>query len=79
MKNLIEIQQEYMDTVSAGLDRWAHRKDGGHASRIRVGAARKALKALLKWGFTEAQARAAIQQAHDIMKLERASVSTEAE
>lgn len=71
MRNLIQIQQEYMDTVSGGMDRWAHRRDGGHSHRIRGGAWRKAMKALLAWGYTEQQARQIIRDAHDVMTLER--------
>lgn len=74
MKNLIEIQQEYMDTVSGGMDRWSHRRDGGHSGRIRGGAFKRAHKALTKWGFTDKQARQVIQDAHDQMLLERAAV-----
>lgn len=74
MKTIIQIQDEYAETVSLGMDRWSHRRDGGHVSRIRRGAARKARKALLKFGFTDAQATQMIQDAHDVMKLERAGV-----
>lgn len=77
MKTLIQIQQEYMDTVSAGMDRWSHRRDGGHAGRIRSGAYRRAFKALMAWGYTEEQARQCIQDAHDMMLLERAGVDDE--
>lgn len=74
MKNFIQVQEEYAETVSLGMDRWSHRRDGGHLSRIRRGAARKARKAFLKFGFTDAQATQAIQDAHDVMMLERAAV-----
>jgi hypothetical protein len=35
------------------------------------------MTALLRWGYTEAQARQAIQDAHDVMLLERASIDDE--
>lgn len=74
MKSLIQIQQEYMDTVSSGMDHWSHRRDGGHSDRIRHGAFRKAHKSLMKLGFTERQASMMIRDAHDVMLLERAAV-----
>ena len=74
MKTLMQIQQEYMETVSAGMDRWSHRRDGGHSGRIRGGAFRKAYKSLARFGFTDKQARQIIQDAHDVMMLERAAV-----
>ena len=74
MKNMIAIQQEYMETVSLGMDRWSHRRDGGHSSRIRHGAARKAHESLVKLGFTDEQAKQIIRDAHDMMLLERAGV-----
>ena len=77
MKNLIEIQQEYMDKVSSGMDRWSHRRDGGHAGRIRAAAFRRARAAFMKLGFSEKQAFSAIRDAHDVMLLERAAVDDE--
>ena len=74
MKNMIDIQQEYIDTVNAGMDRWSHRRCGGHSSRIRRGAYHKAYKALTRWGHTDEQAKQIIQDAHDMMLLERAAV-----
>jgi plasmid replication initiation protein len=74
MTNLISIQERYMETVSAGMDRWLHRRDGGHSGRIRAGAYRKARKALLRMGFTLSQVEAIIRDAHDVMLLERAAV-----
>jgi len=74
MKTLIQVQQEYMDTVSAGIDRWSHRRDGGHSGRIRTGAFRKAHKALMRFGFTDTQSRQIIRDAHDVMMLDRAGV-----
>ncbi len=77
MKNLIQIQQEYIDTVSLGMDRWSHRKDGGHISRIKRGARHNAEKALAKLGFSKEMVDYQIKQAHDVMLLERASVDDE--
>ena len=74
MKTMIQIQQDYMDTVSAGRDRWMHRRDGGHSGRIQHGARRKAMRRLTAMGFTEPQARQIVQDAHDMMLLERAGV-----
>lgn len=73
-KTLTQIQEEYMETVSLGMDRWSHRRDGGHSGRIRGGASKKAHKALIKWGYTDVQARQIIRDAHDLMMLERAAV-----
>lgn len=77
MKTIIQIQQEYMDTVSAGIDRWSHRRDGGHSGRIRAGAWRRAHKALTALGFNDAQARDQIKQTHEVMELERACIDDE--
>ena len=74
MKNMIDIQQEYIDTVSAGMDRWSHRRRGGHSYRIRRGAYRKAYQALVRWGHTDEQAKQIIRDAHDVLLLERAAV-----
>lgn len=74
MTNLIQIQQAYIDTVNAGIARWAHRPDGGHAGRIRRGAHRLALRRLARLGFAEADALAAIRQAADVAALERLEV-----
>ena len=71
LKSLIEIQQAYIDAVDAGMNRWSHRKDGGHSARIRRGAYRRALAALTSQGWTEEQARQAIRDAHDMLILER--------
>jgi len=70
-KNLIAIQEEYVETVNAGMARWAHRKDGGHAGRIRRGAHRKAIKSLLALGFTDQQISQLIKDAADMAALAR--------
>lgn len=74
MKNLIHIQREYIETVNASLDRWSHRKDGGHSSRVIRGARKKALVELKRLGFSDDQSNAMIKDAHDVMALERAAV-----
>ena len=71
MKTLIEIQQEYIDTLNAGIARWSHRKDGGHASRISRGARHAAEKNLRKLGYPEQQIPQLIQDARDMAALER--------
>jgi hypothetical protein len=68
---LIQIQERYIETVNAGVARWSHRKNGGHADRIRRGAHHKAQKQLLALGFTQEQAEQAIRDARDIANLER--------
>jgi hypothetical protein len=68
---LIQVQEQYVDTVNAGLARWAHRKDGGHSSRICRGAYHKAQKQLLSLGFTQPQIEQAIKDARDMAELER--------
>lgn len=70
---LITVQQEYIDTVNAGIDRWSHRKDGGHAHRIWRGARRKLEAALSKLGFTAEQIQQALKDARDMAELERIS------
>lgn len=70
-KTLIEIQDEYVATLNNGIARWAHRRDGGHMSRIARGARRKAEAALDKLGFGEAQIAQAIKDARDVAELER--------
>jgi hypothetical protein len=71
MKTLIGIQDEYVETVNAAISRWSHRRDGGHSSRTRRAARRKAEKALGRLQFTEAQIAAAIKDARDMAELER--------
>lgn len=70
-KSLTEIQDEYINTVTSGLRRWAHRKDGGHIRRIRGGAYKKAYREFEKWGcFTPDQIKVAISEAQDMVTLE---------
>lgn len=71
MKTLIGIQEEYVATVNAGIARWAHRKDGGHAGRIMRGARRRAEGELRRLGFTDSQVAAAIGDARDMAALLR--------
>jgi hypothetical protein len=68
---LIQVQEQYIETVNVGLARWAHRKDGGHSSRIRRGAYHKAEKQLTSLGFTQAQVEQVIKDARDMAELER--------
>lgn len=68
---LIQVQEQYIETVNAGLARWSHRKDGGHSSRISRGAYHKAQKQLATLGFTQEQTEQAIKDARDMAELER--------
>lgn len=68
---LTQIQDQYIETVNAGIARWSHRKNGGHASRIRRGAFHKATKQLAGLGFSQAQIDLAIVEAQDMAALER--------
>ncbi len=76
-KSLVAIQEEYMETVSLGMDRWSHRRDGGHINRIQRGARKTAEKKLKKWGFCDEDVEQIIQQAKDMLALERAAVDDE--
>jgi hypothetical protein len=70
--NLIQIQDEYVETLNAGIARWAHRRDGGHSHRIAHGARKTAEKRLRRLGFTEqSQIDRAIQDARDMAALIR--------
>lgn len=71
METLIGIQDEYVETLNAGIARWAHRKDGGHSHRIARGARHLAEKKLRRLGFNEKQIGEAIQQARDVASLVR--------
>lgn len=73
--SLISIQQEYIETVNAGLARWSHRKNGGHSGRVRAGARHKMVRELARLGFDDPQIAAAIKDASDMLTLERASES----
>jgi hypothetical protein len=57
------LQQEYIDTVNAGIARWSHARRG-HATR-------KLKKELKKLGFDDASCLIAVQDARDVAKLER--------
>ena len=70
---LTQIQDQYIETVNAGIARWSHRKNGGHADRIRRGAFHKAEKQLNDLGFTPEQISQAIKDARDMAELERIS------
>lgn len=71
MRTLIDIQQDYIDTVNLGIARWSHRKDGGHSHRIERGARHKAERSLRRLGFTDQQIRHLIQDAREMATLER--------
>lgn len=75
MKNaytLIGIQEAYIETLNAGIARWAHRKDGGHSQRISRGARHAAEKQLRKLGYTDQQQiDQIIKDARDMAELER--------
>lgn len=71
MFSLIKSQQEYIDTVNAGILRWSHRRGGGHAHRVTRGATHKLQAALLAAGFTAQQALQAVKDARDMAELER--------
>lgn len=69
---LIEVQEQYIETLNAGLARWSHRKDGGHSSRISRGARHTAEKQLRKLGYADQkQIDQIIQDARDMASLER--------
>lgn len=69
--SLIAAQQEYIDTVNAGILRWSHRRDGGHSNRITRGATNKLLTALTTHGFNPKQAIQAVKDAREMAELER--------
>ena len=76
---LIEIQEQYIATLNAGIRRWSHRKGirgcgtgiGGHADRIARGAYTKAEKQLVRLGYTHPQIHQIIRDAWDVAELER--------
>ncbi len=78
MKTLIGIQDEYIQSVLAGVARWSHRKAprwssyryGGHFSRIVRGAHSKASGDLARIGFVGEAAEQVIAQAYDMARLE---------
>jgi hypothetical protein len=72
LKTLTQIQEEYIETINMGMQRWSHRKDGGHMSRISRGARHTAGKELRKLGFTDSkQIEQIITDARDMAALER--------
>jgi len=68
---LIAVQNEYIETINLGVQRWGHRKGGGHASRIQCGARRRAAKKLGKLGFTPIQTATVLRDAHEMAALLR--------
>jgi hypothetical protein len=77
---LIGIQEEYIETVNAGIARWSHRKGtpglgtgvGGHADRISRGARHKAEGQLRRIGYADQkQIDQIIADARDMAALER--------
>ena len=77
MKNLQQIQDEYIAACNATLDRWSHRRNGGHSHRSMRAARRKMESAIIRWGYTPKQAAQIIRDADDILALERAGVDDE--
>lgn len=77
MRSLIQIQDQYVETVNAGYARWSHRKNGGHRPRINRGARHVAEKQLRKWGFTEPQIDQIIRDAQDMAQLIRLAEDSE--
>lgn len=80
-RNPIQIQQDYVDEVTAAYERWKHRPGikhiadgvGGHYPRIVRGAAARAIRLLQAWGYNYGMAQMLVNDAHDIAILERAS------
>lgn len=81
-QTLIGIQEEYIETINAGIERWQHSKSrsafnpamGGHASRIAGGARRKAEKQLRRIGFTnQKEIDQVLKDARDMAELIRNS------
>ena len=69
---IIEIQEEYIETVNAGIARWSHRVGGGHSARISRGARHKAEKSLRHLGYTDQkQINEIIADARDMASLIR--------
>jgi len=69
--NMIQIQDELIESLNAGFARWAHRKNGGHSRRVRRGALRTAEKKLQKLGYEQAQIDQILRDAEDVAKLNR--------
>ena len=74
MRNLQNIQDEYIAACNTALDRWSHRRNGGHSHRSIRAARRKAESAIALWGFNTSQVKAIMRDANDILALERAAV-----
>lgn len=72
-KTLMGIQDEYIETINLGIDRWSHRKDGGHSSRISRGARTAAEKALRQLGYDQKQIDQILKDARDMAALIRNS------
>lgn len=77
---LIGIQESYIETINAGIERWAHRPGttyrphGGHAERIARGARTAATQRLNRLGFTDQkQIDAILKDARDMAALIRNS------
>jgi hypothetical protein len=78
-KTLTELQDEFVETVNAGIARWSHRHKlqwqvgGGHANRIYHGAVSKLKGGLEKWDYTPDQIEACTKDARDMAELVRLS------
>lgn len=76
-QTLIGIQDEFVETVNAGIARWSHARKhysgdlGGHANRIYSGAHRVATKKLERLGFSKDQIHIALKDAWDMASLIR--------
>jgi hypothetical protein len=77
MKTLIGIQDEFIQAIVAATARWSHRRCawdssriGGHYTRARRGARRKATKSLQALGFDDVSIEQIIKDADDVAKLE---------
>lgn len=77
MKTIIGIQDDYIQAVVAAAAKWAHRRcpydktrPGGHFTRTRRGAYKKAIKQFKALGFAEATAEQMVADASDVAKLE---------
>ena len=74
---LIGIQDEFVETVNAGIARWSHARKhysgdlGGHANRVYSGAHRVASKKLAKLGFSKQQIHVLLKDAWDMACLIR--------
>ena len=76
-QTLIGIQDEYVETVNAGIARWSHARKhysgdlGGHANRVANGARRVATKKLTKLGFSKEQGDVVLKDAWEMASLIR--------